>query len=49
MYAFTIESVKHFIALNTAAANQRERLLSKPLSATALKLIKEITTAPRRS
>ncbi|MCI0664814.1 MAG: hypothetical protein L0220_27440, partial [Acidobacteria bacterium] len=41
-------SVKHFIALNTAAANQRERMLSKPLSATALKVIKEITTASER-
>jgi hypothetical protein len=41
-------SVKHFIALNTAAANQRERLSSTPLSATALKLIKEITTASEK-
>jgi hypothetical protein len=38
-------SVKHFIALNTAADNQRERLLSAPLPATAYRLIKEIVTA----
>jgi hypothetical protein len=41
-------SVKHFIALNTAAANQRERLLSTPLSATALKLIKEMIAASEK-
>src|SRR5262245_35559316 len=41
-------SVKHFIPLSAAAANQRERLLSKPLAATALKLIKEITTASEK-
>jgi hypothetical protein len=35
-------SVKHFITLNTAADNQRERLLSTPLSATAYRLIEEI-------
>ena len=34
-------SVKHFITLNTAADNQRERLLSAPLSATAYRLIEE--------
>jgi hypothetical protein len=38
-------SVKHFITLNTAADNQRERLLSAPLSATAYRLIEEIVTA----
>jgi hypothetical protein len=41
-------SVKHFIALNTAADNQRERLLSAPLSATAYRLIKEIVTASEK-
>lgn len=41
-------SVKHFIALNTAADNQRERLLSMPLSAPAYKLIEEIVTALER-
>ncbi len=35
-------SVKHFITLNTAADNQRERLLLAPLSATAYQLIEEI-------
>src|SRR5262245_25737630 len=39
-------SFKHFIALNTAADNQRERLLSAPLSATAYKLIDEIVVMP---
>jgi hypothetical protein len=38
-------SVKHFITLNTAADNQRERLLSAPLSATAYRLIEEIVRA----
>jgi hypothetical protein len=38
-------SVKHFIALNTAADNQRERLLLAPLSATAYRLIEEIVRA----
>jgi len=41
-------SVKHFIALNTAADNQRERLLSAPLSAAAFKLIEEIFTASEK-
>jgi hypothetical protein len=41
-------SVKHFIALNTAADNQRERLLSAPLSATAYKLIDEIVAASEK-
>ena len=41
-------SVKHFIALNTAAENQRERLLSGPLSATAYKLIDEIVAASEK-
>ncbi len=41
-------SVKHFITLNTAADNQRERLLSAPLSATAYKLIGEIVTASEK-
>ncbi len=41
-------SVKHFIALNTAADNQRERLLSAPLSATAYWLIGEIVTASEK-
>jgi hypothetical protein len=41
-------SVKHFIALNTAADNQRERLLSAPLSATAYKLIEEIVKASEK-
>jgi hypothetical protein len=41
-------SVKHFIALNTAADNQRERLLSAPLSATAYKLIDEIVKASEK-
>src|SRR5215510_11831751 len=41
-------SVKHFIALNTAASNQRERLLSAPLSAAAFKLIEEIVTASEK-
>ena len=41
-------SVKHFITLNTAAENQRERLLSAPLSATAYKLIGEIATASEK-
>src|SRR5262249_13120014 len=38
-------SVKHFITLNTAADNQRERLLSAPLSSAAYKLIEEIVKA----
>jgi hypothetical protein len=41
-------SVKHFIALNTAADNQRERLLSAPLSATAYKVIDEIVAASEK-
>jgi hypothetical protein len=41
-------SVKHFIALNTAADNQRERLLSASLSATAYRLIEEIVTASEK-
>src|SRR5499426_1374609 len=41
-------SVKHFIALNTAADNQRERLLSVPLSATAYRLIDEIVAASEK-
>jgi hypothetical protein len=41
-------SVKNFIALNTAADNQRERLLSAPLSSTAYKLIEEIVTASEK-
>jgi hypothetical protein len=41
-------SVKHFITLNTAADNQRERLLSGPLSATAYKLIEEIVAASEK-
>jgi hypothetical protein len=41
-------SVKHFIALNTAADNQRERLLSAALSATAYRLIEEIVTASEK-
>ncbi|HKQ93498.1 MAG TPA: hypothetical protein VJZ77_22755 [Blastocatellia bacterium] len=41
-------SVKHFIALNAAASNQRERLLSAPLTATAYKLIEEIVTASEK-
>jgi hypothetical protein len=41
-------SVKHFIALNTAADNQRERLLSAPLSATDYRLIEEIVTASEK-
>jgi hypothetical protein len=41
-------SVKHFIALTTAADNQRERLLSVPLSATAYRLIEEIVTASEK-
>jgi hypothetical protein len=41
-------SVKQFIALNTAADIQRERLLSEPLSAIAYKLIKEIDTASEK-
>jgi hypothetical protein len=41
-------SVKNFITLNTAADNQRERLLSAPLSATAYKLIEEIVTASEK-
>ncbi len=41
-------SVKHFITLNTAADNQRERLLSAPLSATAYKLIDEIVAASEK-
>jgi hypothetical protein len=41
-------SVKHFIALNAAVSNQRERLLSTPLSASAFKLIEEIVTASEK-
>jgi hypothetical protein len=41
-------SVKHFIALNAAADNQRERLLSAPLSASAYKLIEEIVMASEK-
>jgi hypothetical protein len=41
-------SVKHFITLNTAADNQRERLLSAPLSATAYRLIEEIVWASEK-
>jgi hypothetical protein len=41
-------SVKHFIALNTAADIQRERLLSAPLSGTAYKLIEEIVKASEK-
>jgi hypothetical protein len=41
-------SVKHFIALNTAANNQRERLLSAPLSANAYRLIEEIVMASEK-
>jgi hypothetical protein len=41
-------SVKHFIALNTAADNQRERLLSAPLSAVAYRLIEEIVRASEK-
>ena len=41
-------SVKHFIALNAAASNQRERLLSASLSAAAFKLIEEIVTASEK-
>ena len=40
--------VKHFIALNTAADNQRERLLSAPLSASAYKFIDEIVAASEK-
>jgi hypothetical protein len=41
-------SVKHFIALNAAASNQRERLLSAPLSSAAYKLIEEIVMASEK-
>ena len=41
-------SVKNFVALNTAADNQRERLLSAPLSATAYKLVEEIVMASEK-
>jgi len=41
-------SVKHFITLNTAADNQRERLLLAPLSATAYRLIEEIVRASEK-
>ena len=41
-------SVKHLTALSTAADNQRERLLSAPLSATAYRLIEEIVTASEK-
>src|SRR5262249_32381350 len=41
-------SVKNFITLNTAADNQRERLLSAPLSSAAYKLIEEIVTASEK-
>ena len=42
-------SVKHFIALNTAADNQRERLLSAPLSAAAYQLIEQIVVASEKN
>ena len=41
-------SVKHFIALNTAVDNQRDRLLSAPLSAAAYRLIEEIVLASEK-
>jgi hypothetical protein len=41
-------SVKHFITLNTAANNQRERLLSAPLSAAAYRLIEQIVVASEK-
>jgi hypothetical protein len=41
-------SLKHLTALKTAANNQRERLLSAPLSATAYKLVEEILTASEK-
>jgi hypothetical protein len=41
-------SVKHFIALTTAADIQRQRLLSEPLSGTAYKLIEEIIKASEK-
>jgi hypothetical protein len=41
-------SVKHFIALNTAADNQRERLLSAPPSAAAYRLIEDIVRASEK-
>ncbi len=41
-------SIKHFITLNTAADNQRERLLSAPLSAAAYRLIEEIVRASEK-
>ena len=41
-------SVKHFITLNAAASNQRERLLSAPLSSAAYKLIEEVVTASEK-
>ncbi len=41
-------SIKNFIALNAAADNQRERLLSAPLSAIAYQLIEEIVAAPEK-
>src|SRR5262249_7243642 len=41
-------SVKHFITLNAAASNQRERLLSAPLSSAAYNLIEEIVTASEK-
>jgi hypothetical protein len=41
-------SLKHLTALKTAANNQRERLLSAPLSATAYKLVEEILRASEK-
>lgn len=41
-------SIKHLITFNTAADNQRERLLSAPLSATAHRLIEEIVVASEK-
>ena len=41
-------SIKHFITLNTAADNQRERLLSAPLSATTYRLVEEIVRASEK-
>jgi len=41
-------TVKHLTALKTAASNQRERLLSAPLSADAYRLIREIMAASEK-
>src|SRR5262249_26499448 len=41
-------SVKHFIALNATASNQRKRLLSTPLSSAAYELIEEIVAASEK-